>query len=140
MPTSETPKWQVKLTASNGRLKDECNYFGASRSSTERIESPGCLENYVDLSFTTDQGGAYATDLRGNLSGGDSWQFVVETDRAGEIVLEWDDLKNVPSSANLALVDLAENRSMTITPGGSYRFRADEGGLTRSFRIDYQSR
>lgn len=140
LPSPNVPKWQVKLTARNGQLRDECNYFGASRSGSERIESPGCFESFVDLYFTGDKGGVYASDLRGNLSHGDSWQFNVDTDRTGEIVLEWDGVQSVPSGDRLVLVDLAGNKSMTIAPGGSYRFEADPSGVSRSFRIDYLSK
>ena len=133
-------KWEVKITARNGQLKDQYNYFGASRLGDERIESPGCFEGFVDLYFTDSKNGMYASDLKGNLSVGDSWQCNVNTDREGEVVLEWSGLEDVPTNVKLVLVDLAENKSVVIIPGGSYRFRADAGGVSRSFRIDYLSK
>lgn len=133
-------KWQVTMTARNGELNDKFNYFGASRLGDERIESPGCFGDFVDLYFTTDKGGMYAGDLRGNLSTGDSWLFNVDTNREGEVVLDWNGLEKAPAGIKMVLADLAANKSIEITPGGSYRFRADAGGVSRSFRIDYQSK
>lgn len=135
----DNTKWQVIMTASNGELSDKFNFFGASRMGDERIESPACFEGFVDLYFTTNNGGMYADDLRGNLSTGDSWLFNVDTDREGEVLLEWDGLEKAPGSIKLVLVDLAENKSIEIAPGGSYRFSTQAGGGSRSFRIDYQS-
>ena len=129
------PKWQVQIIASNGNLRDEYNYFGASRSEDEHLECPAYLENYVDLYFTDERGGVYATDLRADLSHGDTWQFNVATDKPGDIKLTWEGLESVPADVRLTLVDVAKDRFTEIVPGGSYTFRADEGGATRSFRI-----
>ncbi len=129
------PKWQVQIIASNGNLRDEYNYFGASRSEDERLECPAYLENYVDLYFTDERGGVYATDLRADLSHGDTWELNVATDKPGDIELTWDGLESVPDDVRLTLVDVARDKLTEIAPGGYYTFRADEGGATRSFRI-----
>ncbi len=129
-------KWQVRLMARNGDLKDEFNYFGESSSKEELVESPACFQNYIDLYFTTKHGdGMYASHLLDDAGFGDEWQFVVATDKVGEVELTWDGLQSVPSRIKLVLID--EGGKVTqIVPGGSYKFTAGEGTTTKSFKIE----
>lgn len=132
--TDPNAKWQVRLIAKKGDLKDEYNYFGLAKSKAERIESPACLENYVDLYFTGDGNGMYATDLKSSVQSGDEWRFAVATDAPGEVTLTWEGLENVPAGTKLILVDEVANKSVQITTGGTYSFLADQVGV-KSFRI-----
>ena len=129
---ASSAKWQVQILAKNGTLKDECNYLGASRSDDERMESPACFENYVDLYFTDAKGHAYASDLRRKVSSGTTWKFNVATDKPGEVELTWAGIEDVPNGYRLVLTDL-DGKSMVMTPGGSYKFTAREGEMSRSF-------
>jgi hypothetical protein len=138
--TSSVAKWEVRIGARNGKLSDDSNYFGVSRSKADRMESPAMLENYVDLYFTDKDGGVYASDLKTDASVKDGWQFNVTTDTPGEIELTWDGMESVPDDVRLVLVDTAENKPVDLVPGGSYKFDMAQGEADRSFRILYQSR
>jgi len=132
-------KWQVQLIAKNGNVKDEANYFGVSRSKDERMESPSCFQDYVDLYFTDDKGRMYASDLKVKIADGGSWRFNVATDRTGEVELTWEGLDDVPDGVRLVLLD-HDGRSAVLTPGGSYKFVVAEGGAPRSFEILFEKK
>lgn len=127
-------KWQIRLTAKNGNLKDEYNFIGAGRSGDEKMESPACFQNYVDLYLSDSKGGMFASYLKGNVDVGQEWTLNVVTDKAGEVVLAWDGLDNLPSGIKLVLVS-EDGKTTDIITGGSYKFTAGEGGATKSFRV-----
>ena len=133
-------KWQVRIAARNGDLRDENGWFGLGRSKAERLESPRCLENYVDLYFTDENGGMYASDLKASVSSGDEWLFFVDTDKPGEVELTWAGLDSVPGKTVLTLVDDSTGEQFRMTPGGYYRFEAGESGASRSFRIRFEGK
>lgn len=132
-------KWQVQLIAKIGDAKDEANYFGVSRSKDERMESPACFQDYVDLYFTDDKGRAYASDLKSKIADGGSWRFNVATDKAGEVELTWDGLGDVPDGVRLILLD-HEGKSAVLTSGGSYKFVVGDDGAPRSFEILFEKK
>jgi hypothetical protein len=136
---SSNVKWQVQLIAKNGNIKDEANYFGVSRSKDERMESPSCFQDYVDLYFTDDKGRAYASDLRSRIADGGSWRFNVATDKAGEVELTWEGLDSVPEDVRLILLD-HDGKSAMLTTNGSYKFVVEEGGAPRSFEILFEKK
>ncbi|MCX6375669.1 MAG: hypothetical protein NTU88_06490, partial [Armatimonadetes bacterium] len=136
---SSNVKWQVQLIAKNGNVKDEANYFGVSRSKDERMESPSCFQDYVDLYFTDDKGRMYASDLKAKIADGGSWRFNVATDKAGEVELTWEGLDSVPEDVRLILLD-HDGKSAVLTTNGSYKFVVEEGGAPHSFEILFEKK
>jgi len=133
-------EWTVRMIATSGELQDSA-YFGQSSSKPERIESPPCLEGYVDLYFTDDErDGIYAADVRGSLYSGDSWRLRVATDSPGDVQLTWEGLESVPANARLTLVDEQNGVSLELVSGGSYTFEARQVYTSRSFRILFETK
>ena len=136
---SSPAQWEVRIIATNGSLKDSA-FFGLNSSKAERIESPACIEGYVDVYFTDDQDSIYASDVRAKLSSGDAWRVKVATDSPGDVELAWEGLENLPGNVRLALVDDQDNTSTELTPGSSYKFRAEPGYMSRPFRILFETK
>jgi len=131
--SSATAGWIVQLSVNNGDLKDT-GYFGQS-SIAEHLESPACLEGFVDLYFTDETGGIYASDVRTSVSAGDEYLLQVVTDRPGDITLTWQGVEQVPDKLKLMLVDDLDGQSVPMSTGGSYTFKAYPDRLNRQIRI-----
>ena len=128
------PKWQVQLIATKGAIKDEYNYIGASAGADEKLESPSCFENYVDLYLTDDNSGVYAGYFKKNTAVGQEWKLNVATDKAGVVEVKWTGIDTLPANIKLVLVD-EDGQTTDLVPGGVYKFTASEGGLVKTFRL-----
>jgi 5-hydroxyisourate hydrolase-like protein (transthyretin family) len=136
MPTSSpsvSKGWLVQVTAINGELKDSV-YFGQDKVS-ERLESPGCLENFVDVYFTDELGSIYASDVRASVADGDVFLLQVVTDHPGDVTLTWDGVEDIPSGLQLVLVDDQNGKFVPMSVGGSYTFKATPDRPSQQFRI-----
>lgn len=127
--------WGLQLVASNGRLKDDCNYLGVTKGAAEHLECPRAFQNFVDLYFTGKSGRRYASDIRTGVKAGDEWSFSVETDTAGVVSLAWEGLGTLPATLDLALVDESDGAVYDVKAGGSFKYEVGKGGSIRSFRI-----
>jgi hypothetical protein len=130
--------WEVQLSAGVGNKTDVDNVFGYSAYAMN-VESPGYLENYIDLFFVGDNGKAMAYDLRPSVIEGESWPFKVSTDQTqGLVQITWAGLESLPAGKVLTLVDETAGKSVVMTPAGVYMFPASEG--SRAFRVTFGSK
>jgi hypothetical protein len=132
--TTKQSGWDVKLSATVGSKSDAGNAFGSAATSS-KIESPGYMDNFVDLYFTDEKGGVFAYDVRSNASDKEAWVFKVTTDQSdGLMQLAWDGVESLPSGSTLTLVDEATGQSIVMKPGGVYTFPAAQAAGGRLFR------
>ena len=127
--------WEVSIAAGLDDLVDEQNAFGVSTRET-RIESPGYLEDFVDVSFLDKEGLRYAIDVKSGEASGKVWQLLVSTDRAaGNIELTWSGMESVPATVRLILVDEASGTSVDMKSVNSYTLPAAQAIGGKLFKI-----
>jgi hypothetical protein len=131
---SSNTTWEVRLIATNGKLTDSYNYLGLGPTA-EMVESPSDFSNYVDLYFTNNGAGMYATDIRSSVTSGAKWLFDVATDVPGSVTITWDNTGAVP---HLVLVDETTNETVDMSAVSSYQFQVTQAGK-RSFHIEYRA-
>ncbi|MFH1562098.1 MAG: T9SS type A sorting domain-containing protein [Nitrospirota bacterium] len=132
--------WRIQLMAKAGSLTDEFNFAGVSDDAKDRyddqrdlLEIPMLLSDteifpssYVNLYFTSQSGGNYASDYKSKVEKEQVWEFIVE--RKGEkeeVELTWK-IDRVPQQDYLYLKDKDTGNLLDMQKINGYKFVGDK--------------
>jgi hypothetical protein len=139
--------WQVRLRVSDGRFRDDENYFGAAAAAAEAwdardLSEPPAIGDYVSLYFDRRDwprfGGLFTSDFRPAAAAAQKWDFAVVATRAGlPVELTWEYSGDLPNDRIFVLEDVDGRRRLPIRPatnsaaGERYIFHAPQSRARR---------
>lgn len=142
--------WFVRLSVSNGTLKDTTAWAGMSVNATDGFDEgidlpkpPEAPSNYLSIyfpqaSWESNLGPNYMRDIKeiANLSSSTSiWNFAVSTDQTNSnITLSADNFDFVPSNYNILIKDLTANETYDIK-NSDYQYTSSSSAEERFFEL-----
>jgi hypothetical protein len=139
--------WQLTLAATAGNLADPTATLGVAPAAKNGysyldIPTPPPFGPYLSVNFPhSDWGtrsGRYTRDLRGLVTGSQSWDVNVESDSGGRAVtVSWPDLSQVPAQVSLVLTDLSNGTQRFMRSTSAYTFTLGTSAV-RNLRVTAQ--
>lgn len=140
--------WGLNITACSGKLVDDDLALGIdlkAASGYDRgmdLAKPDPMDTsipYLTTSFKqtwSGRSGAYATDVRGDLTRSD-WTFNVATNLAGaDIVLTWTPNGTLPAGTSLTLVEVSSGKRVDLKSATGFTFRTGRAQRLAAFRVE----
>jgi hypothetical protein len=140
--------WGLNITACAGKLVDDDLALGIDLKASTGYDrgmdlaKPDPMDTgipYLTTSFQqvwNGRSGAYATDVRSDLSRSD-WTFRVATNLVGtDVALTWTPTGALPAGTSLTLVDVATGRRIDLASASGYTFRTGRAQLVATFRVE----
>ncbi len=129
--------WNVPVLVSGAKNRDDSTRFGVSADSN--IAKPPTATKVVTLRFVengsdtaANAGSGLAESFVPTLTGVGTWTAILDGTTAGEqITISWGNLKSVPKTVTLTLLDQKTGTTKKMSSGGKYKFKAD--GAPRRF-------
>ena len=147
--TSDSAKWRIPLTLTDGTGNRSSAVFGQSSRGSETFNPS--LDVATPPAFTrdalptvrfvhtdwnvTENGTEFLSDFRRSGSR-TQWETSVSTPQGeGDYTLNWSDTATVPKGTRLTLVDATSGKRQIMNSTSSYSYRAAKGETTRKFQI-----
>lgn len=132
------------MKASIGQIQDGENIFGVTSLASvtwdewDRHEPP-VIGDYITLAFDNRdweyRGGLYTRDLRSQEAGGYVWSFVVRTNQAGYLHLDFEWIQTVPAGWEVYVVDRDYEVVRDLKDWPQYTFGFNGSGIGRNFTL-----
>ncbi|MBM3494145.1 MAG: hypothetical protein FJX72_07480, partial [Armatimonadetes bacterium] len=107
--------WLLRLSATDGRTTDGCNYIGISPSATDGVDvrdvaKPPAPGESVSLGIVRDdlaaESGVYAQDVRAATGVAKQWRIAVSSPRPNaDVTVTWPELASLPRTHELYIQD-----------------------------------
>lgn len=138
MVTQPSVGWKMRLVADSNGTTDGWNFIGTASSATD-VAKPPSVSGHVALAVVKNdsdgRAATYAEDLKLQGATRKTWDVVVTTPAPKtEVTLTWPDVKSVPRSTELYLVDKSTSRQYRLRQTSSVRLTTGETG-TRAVQI-----
>lgn len=138
--------WRLQLVARSNNTVDDSNFIGvasstkaaASQTVYKAPASPTAdLNVYMDGQTPSGRAVRIAQQLS-DKSGAQGFDLKVESLRGGDVTLTWPNLRNLPSTLKLRLIDTATGVTRNMRMNSGYTYTADSN-TTRAFRVEVES-
>lgn len=146
--TAPAGVWGLNITACTGNLVDDDLALGIDLKASTGYDrgmdlaKPDPMDTTVPYMTTAfhqawnGRSGAYATDVRGDLSRSD-WTFNVSTNLPGaNIALTWTSTGSLPKGTSLFLVEVASGKRIDMQTATKYTFRTGRAQRAYTFRVE----
>jgi len=128
--------WNVPLLVSGAKNRDNSTRFGVSAD--RNIAAPPTGTKVVTLRFVENgdtaasAGSGLSESFVPTLTSAGTWTAVLDGTTAGEqITISWGNLKTVPKTVTITMLDQKTGTIKKLSSGGKYKFKAD--GTPRRF-------
>ncbi len=128
--TLASDEWEIRVSAFDGRRKDECTFFGVSRTSLNAFDSRDDIKPFaVGQAVRTilklkenEKTLELADDFRPVNMDGYSWDMQVENrGKKPSVRLSWEKM-NVPAGLKIVMIDLNNNEQVDLNTADQYEF------------------
>ncbi len=135
-------EWSMRVSATDGTVSDNENYFGMLQSSSETLDKNDFAEppvppgRYVSLSFIEADRRALAGDYRPIATGGAVWDCTVRASQpCAHISLHIERMSPLPAGYGVYILDRGAERIADCTQASAYECTFETNESSRAFRI-----
>lgn len=136
--------WKLRLIAEADDLSDGATWIGASSSASEAydpaydVPEPPSVRQITGRELSvyfprTDLGidsGHYTADVRGRITGAESWDMVVQgVGVRSDVRMSWPDMRSLPRYYTATLTDTDTGRQINMRSASNYEFGLGDTGL-----------
>jgi len=142
---ADSDEWDLQIGACCGNYKDDINYLGVNKFSSDALDSkdlpePPVIGDYISLYFPHLDWKAecsyYTSDFRYRIEDGQIWNFNVRTNQiSANITLHWGTIVIPQSDLKFILYDITRNRTIDMKLDEQYIYSRSMGEDQSAFKI-----